>query len=56
MTKHKEALCEADIKKMYTTGCLGNDTPVSLQRKVWFEITLHFGRRGQEGLRALQNN
>ena len=50
-TKHHVAISEGDLEKMYTSGVLSNDTPTSLVRKVWFEIMLHFCRRGREGLR-----
>ena len=33
---------------------LSLDDPVSLQRKVFFEVVLHFGRRGREGLRTIR--
>ena len=41
---------------MYSSGVLGNDNPISLQNKVFFELCLHFGRRGKEGLHALKKN
>ena len=44
----------ADMKKMYDSEILANSDPVSLQRKVFFELLLHFGRRGREGLRSLK--
>ena len=44
----------ADTKKMYDSEILANSDPVSLQRKVFFELLLHFGRRGREGLRSLK--
>ena len=34
---------------MYTLGTLGTQNPKSLQAKVFFEVTLHFGRGGWEG-------
>jgi hypothetical protein len=51
--QHKPAIDPADIKKFYASGTLSNNNPISLQRKVWFEISLHFGRRGREGWRSL---
>ena len=56
VTKHKSAISTGDIKKMYSSGVLGNDNPTSLQNKVFFELCLHFGRRGKEGLHALKKN
>lgn len=53
ITSHKEPLSEGDLNKLYSTGVLSTKSPLSLLRKVWFEITLHFGRRGAEGLNVL---
>ena len=53
VTQHKEALTAGDVKRAYSSGTLGNDDPVSLQLKVYFEIALHCARRGCEGLREL---
>ena len=54
VSKHKTAISSGDIQKMYESGVLGFDNPVSLQNKVFFELCLHFGRRGKEGLHALK--
>lgn len=54
VTVHKSAIAEGDIEKMYSSLALSNDNPQSLQHKVFFEISLHFGRRGREGLYQLQ--
>lgn len=51
VTKHKEAITEGDMKKLYESGVLNTDTPMGLLRKVYVEISLQFGRRGREGLR-----
>ena len=56
VTKHKTAISSGDIQRMYSSGVLGNDNPISLQNKVFFELCLHFGRRGKEGLHALKKN
>ena len=53
ITKHKSAINPDDITKMYSSGTLNNDNPTNLQMKVFFEISLHFGRRGREGWRQL---
>ena len=45
VTQHKEALTAGDVKRTYSSGTLGNDDPVSLQLKVYFEIALHCARR-----------
>ena len=54
MTKHKTAISSGDIQRMYSSGVLGNDNPISLQNKVFFQFCLHFGRRGKEGLHGLK--
>ena len=53
-SKHHDSIDEGDIRKMYATNVLSNDTPDHLLNKVFFEILLHFGRRGSEGLRDLK--
>lgn len=53
ITKHKEAITEGDMGKLYESGVLNIETPLGLLRKVYVEISLHFGRRGREGLRSL---
>lgn len=45
-----------DLVKIYESGAFALDTPTTLQNKVYFEVTLHFGRRGREGLRELQKD
>jgi hypothetical protein len=52
-TTHKKAINEHDLEKMYTSGVLGDENPVALQRKVFFELSLHFGRRGRENWRNM---
>ena len=51
--KHKPAMNHHDMSKLYESGVLGVDNPVSLQRKIFIELGIHFGRRGREGWRAL---
>ena len=41
---------------MYSSRVLSGDDPVALQRKVFFEVVLHFGRRGREGLRGINKS
>ena len=55
-SRHKDAVTENDMRKMYSSGVLGIDNPVSLQHKVYVEVALHFCRRGREGLRELTKN
>lgn len=38
---------------MYSSGVLSMENPVALLYKTFFEVSLHFGRRGREGLREL---
>jgi hypothetical protein len=42
-----------DLKRLYESNCFDISTPVGLQRKVFFEIQIHFCRRAMEGLREL---
>ena len=51
--KHHPAISEEDIKKLYESDVFDLKRPMSLQRKVFFDIMLHFCRRGGENLRAL---
>jgi hypothetical protein len=55
-TQHKPAIDQTDMMKFYTSGVLANNNPKSLQRKVFFEVSLHFGRRGREGWRCMTRN
>lgn len=41
--KQNKVIKPSDLDKMYTTGVLSNRDPLSLLRKVWFELILHFG-------------
>ena len=52
-TIHKQPISTGDLRKLNTSPVFATTNPVSLQRKVWFDIMLHFGRRGREGLRSL---
>ena len=54
VTKHKSSISKPDFEKMYSSKVLSNDDPISLQRKVFVEMGLHFARRGREGLRKLK--
>jgi hypothetical protein len=55
-TQHKPAIADEDMCRFYETGTLSNDNPVALQHKVFLEVALHFGRRGNEGWRALKKD
>ena len=54
ISKHKSVINEDDIQKMYSTHTLSDDNSISLQHKFFFELALHFGRRGQEGWHNLK--
>ena len=41
------------MRKMFQSNALSSTNPTSLLNLVWFSITFHFCRRGQEGLRNL---
>lgn len=55
-TKHKDAITAADMQLIRDSGVLSTDDPVGLQRKVYMEVSLHFCRRGREGLRELRKD
>ena len=55
-TKNKTAIEAEDVELMYSSGVLSNKTPQSLQYKVFFELSLNFGRRWKEGLRELEKS
>lgn len=55
-TKHKNAVTAGDMQLIRESGVLATDNPVGLQRKVYMEISLHFCRRGREGLRELRKD
>ena len=52
-TEHKPSISSEDVAKLYESGAFSVSHPVSLQRKVFFEIMLFFCRRGRENLRNL---
>ena len=54
VTKHKDPIEQGDLQKMYDSGVLSDNNPTALQYKVFVEISLHFVRRGREGLRELK--
>lgn len=45
-----------DISILYSSGTLSHVTPTNLQYKVFFELGMHFSRRGREGLRELKHS
>ena len=53
-TSHHPPLIKEDCEKLYSTKTLSCENHVSLQRKVFFNVMLHFCRRGQENLRQIR--
>lgn len=53
-TKAHLAIPAKDIATMYSSRALSNDNPTSLQLKVFFELSIYFGRKGREVLRDLK--
>ncbi|XP_076879189.1 uncharacterized protein KIAA1958-like [Brachyhypopomus gauderio] len=53
-TLHHPAISPEDLAKIYQSKALDPGTPRGLLNKVWFDIQLHFGRRGKEGNRELR--
>lgn len=55
--KHKAAIDEADIRKVYEHPEVFNiENPRGLQNKVFFELSLYFCRRGRENLHLLKRD
>ena len=44
------------MQKLYESGLFDCVNLVTLQNKVFFEVVLHFERRGREGLRFLKKD
>ncbi|CAC5384088.1 unnamed protein product [Mytilus coruscus] len=55
-TKHHPSIAEGDLEKLRNSNVLSLENPKSLQRKVWFDIMLSFGRRGRENQRKFSDN
>jgi hypothetical protein len=56
LSVHKKAASDGDIHKLYTRGVFNIDNPITLQNKVFGDVMLNFGRRGQEGLQELKKS
>ena len=54
--QHKPPISEDVLCKLYSISAFNTNTPVGLQNKVWFEVTLFFCRRRQENLRDLKRD
>ncbi|XP_034020262.1 uncharacterized protein LOC117504829 isoform X2 [Thalassophryne amazonica] len=55
-TKHHDPISESDFQKLQASDVFSTDNPRGLQRKVWFDISLSFARRGRENLRELKSD
>ena len=55
-TVHKAAIEEEDWKKLINSSILNVEEADGLQKKVFLDIMLHFGRRGREGLCDLKKD
>ena len=53
---HYESISEKDLQKLRKPESFNLMNPRELQEKVFFDIVLCLGRRGQEGLRKLHKN
>ncbi|CAC5383236.1 unnamed protein product [Mytilus coruscus] len=49
--KHHPSITEGDLQKLRESEVLSMKTPKGLQRKVWFDMMISFGRRGRENQR-----
>ncbi len=50
---HSQVVVPEDMQKLYVSGerWFNSETPSGLQNKVWFDLTFHLCRRGQENQR-----
>ncbi|XP_069710711.1 activating transcription factor 7-interacting protein 1 isoform X2 [Phaenicophaeus curvirostris] len=52
-THHHPPIAAEDLRKIKRSGVLGLHSPLALVNKVWFDLQLHFAKRGREILRDL---
>ncbi|XP_061869774.1 activating transcription factor 7-interacting protein 1 isoform X3 [Colius striatus] len=52
-THHHPPIAAEDLRKIKQSGVLGLHSPLALINKVWFDLQLHFAKRGSEILRDL---
>ena len=53
---HKPPISKSDLQLLYSSGVFSTVNPVSLQKKVFFEVMLYLCRRGRENLRLLEKD
>lgn len=53
-TTHYPPISPDDQRIIKYSAALNPDNPKGLLNKVWYDIQLHFGRRGKEGNRDLK--
>lgn len=56
VTKHHEAISDGDLRKLRGTEVFHSNDPRALQKRVWFELTLAFARRGCENIQKLKKD
>ncbi|KAI3352257.1 hypothetical protein L3Q82_005236 [Scortum barcoo] len=54
ITSHHQALSPSDIQILIRSHVMDINTPRGLLNKVWFDIQVHFGRRGKQANRNLK--
>lgn len=54
ITSHHQALSPGDIRILRHSRVMDSSTPRGLLNKVWFDIQVHFGRRGKQANRNLK--
>ncbi|XP_076583454.1 uncharacterized protein LOC143318850 isoform X1 [Chaetodon auriga] len=54
ITSHHQALSPDDIRILRHSRVMDTSTPRGLLNKVWFDIQVHFGRRGKQANRNLK--
>ncbi|XP_041272763.1 activating transcription factor 7-interacting protein 1 isoform X2 [Onychostruthus taczanowskii] len=52
-THHHPPIAAEDLRRIKQSGVLGLHSPLALVNKVWFDLQLHFAKRGREILRDL---
>ena len=53
VVQHHDPIDPKDMELLKSSGVIGTNDPIALQRLVWLSIALHLGRRGREGYRDM---